>query len=254
MGRLVPTADDLRPVAVGGALRCSGAAVELRRHLVHYSAATEVLTGGSIEEVVVRVVVFGATGKTGSHVCRVAVEQGHQVTAFGRSVERLDHAGLDIHKGDVFDADSVAEAVVAHEGAIVCLGSTGLRDTSTLSTGTKAVVDAMVEHDAERLVVMSAAGVGESWQQIPLSSKVLFRTMLRRVFADHEAQEAVVRQSPLDWTIVRPAVLKDDPGTGSYVATNSGSITKITRADVAACLVDQLDKPDFSRQSISVTN
>lgn len=200
-----------------------------------------------------RVIVFGATGKTGRHVCRAGVGQGHRVTAFGRSVERLDQPGLDIFKGDVFDGDSVAEAVVAHDAAIVCLGSTGLRDKSTLSTGTKAVVDAMVEHDVERLVVMSAAGVGESWEQIPLSSKVLFRTMLRNVFSDHEAQETVVRLSPLDWTIVRPAVLKDDPGTGSYVVTNSGSITKITRADVATCLVDQLDDSDFSHQSISVT-
>lgn len=201
-----------------------------------------------------RVIVFGATGKTGRHVCRVGVEQGHRVTAFGRSVERLNQPGLDVRKGDVLEADSVAEAVVDHDGAIVCLGSTGLRDKSTLSVGTKAVVDALVKHDVERLVVMSAAGVGESWGQIPLSSKLLFRTMLRNVFADHEAQEAVVRRSPLDWTIVRPAVLKDDPATGSYVATNSGSITKITRADVAACLVDQLGTSDFSHQSISVTN
>ena len=50
-----------------------------------------------------RLIVFGATGKTGRHVCRVGVERGHRVTAFGRSVERLDQSGLDIRKGDVFD-------------------------------------------------------------------------------------------------------------------------------------------------------
>ncbi|MEL7208951.1 MAG: NAD(P)H-binding protein, partial [Actinomycetota bacterium] len=200
-----------------------------------------------------RVIVFGATGKTGQHVCRVAADQGHDVTAFGRSAERLEQPGLRKVVGNVFDAAAVADAVAGHDGVIVCLGSTGLRDTSTLSDGTASVVAAMTTHGVQRLIVLSAAGVGESWTQIPFSSKVLFRTMLRNVFADHEAQEALVHQSTLDWTIVRAAVLKDGPAVGSYDATNSGPITKITRADVAACLVDQLDASDHVRQAISVT-
>ncbi len=203
-----------------------------------------------------KVIVFGATGKTGQHVLRAALSHGHEVTAFGRSVERidLDDPALATHKGDVFDTDSVTGAVAGHDAAIVCLGSTGLRDTTTLSTGTAAVVDAMVEHDVQRLVVMSAAGVGDSWQQIPRSSKLLFRTMLRNVFKDHEGQEAIVEQSPLDWTIVRAAVLKDGPGTGHYTASNTGPNTRITRADAAAALVDQLDDSTHQRAAISVTN
>ncbi len=153
----------------------------------------------------------------------------------------------------MFDSQSVSDAVSGHDAAIVCLGSTGLGDKTTLAAGTKTVVDAMIEHDADRLVVLSAAGVAESWQQIPWSSRLLFRTMLRNVFADHEAQEAIIEQSPLDWTIVRAAVLKDDPATGSYNATNTGKIIKINRADVATCLVDQLDGAANSRQAISVT-
>lgn len=201
-----------------------------------------------------RVIVFGATGKTGRHVCRAATEAGHRVTAFGRSVDRLDQPELEVVRGDVFDRESVEQAVAGHDAGIICLGSTSLRDKTTLSAGTRIVVDAMTANDVKRLVVMSAAGVGESWKQIPLTSKLLFRTMLRNVFADHEAQERVVTESPLDWTIVRAAVLKDDPATGAYTATTSDAITRITRADVAACLVDQLDDPSYRRQAISVTN
>ncbi len=203
-----------------------------------------------------KIIVFGATGKTGQHVLRAALADDHEVTAFGRSVDRLDidDPALKTHKGDVFDADAVTGAVAGHDAAIVCLGSTGLRDKTTLSAGTKSVIDALVAHDIERLVVMSAAGVGDSWQQIPRTSRLLFRTMLRNVFNDHQTQEAIVEQSPLDWTIVRAAVLKDDPATGHYTATNTGPITRINRADTAAALVDQLDDPSYSRSSISVTN
>ncbi|MDA3016195.1 MAG: SDR family oxidoreductase [Actinomycetota bacterium] len=203
-----------------------------------------------------KVIVFGATGKTGQHVLRAALAAGHEVTAFGRSVDRIDidDPALEIHKGDVFDTDSVTGAVAGHDAVIVCLGSTGLRDKTTLATGTAAVVDAMAAHDVQRLVVMSAAGVGDSWQQIPRSSRLLFRTMLRNVFNDHQAQEAIVEQSPLDWTIVRAAVLKDDPATGHYTATNTGPNTRINRADIAAALVDQLDDTTYRRTAISVTN
>lgn len=203
-----------------------------------------------------KVIVFGATGKTGQHVLRAALAQGHEVTAFGRSVDRIDidDPALETHKGDVFETDSMTGAVAGQDAAIVCLGSTGLRDKTTLATGTAAVIDAMAAHDVQRLVVMSAAGVGDSWQQIPRSSRLLFRTMLRNVFADHQAQEAIVEQSSLDWTIVRAAVLKDDPATGHYTATNTGPNTRITRADVAAALVDQLDDLTYSHTAISVTN
>ena len=202
-----------------------------------------------------RIIVFGATGKTGRHVVTTALERGHQVTAFGRSVDRLDTTAeaLEVCKGDVFDSESVSNAVEGHDAAIVCLGSTGLSDKATLAAGTKTVIDAMVIHGADRVVVMSAAGVGDSWKQIPWSSRLLFRTLLRNVFADHQAQEATVKQSPLDWTIVRAAVLKDDPATGTYSASNTVKTTKINRADVAVCLVDQLDDPTNSKQTISVT-
>ena len=77
---------------------------------------------------------------------------------------------------------------------------------------------------------------------------------LRHAFADHECQEAVIKQSTLDWTIVRPAVLKDEPATGAITATNTGPITRINREDVAAFLVSQLEDGTYRRQAISVTS
>ena len=86
-----------------------------------------------------KVIVFGATGKTGIHVCWQALEQGHKVTAFARSVGKVEGKGLrlQVAQGNVTDAESVAEASVAgHDAAIVALGSNGLRDRTTLRVGT----------------------------------------------------------------------------------------------------------------------
>ena len=201
-----------------------------------------------------RVIVFGATGKTGRHVSRLALDRGHEVTAFGRSADRLDpEPGLSASKGDVLEPGAVATAVEGHDGAIVCLGSTGLRDSTTLAAGTANIVAAVDNHGVGRLVVLSAAGVGDSWSQIPWSSRLAFRTMLRNILADHRAQEAVVEGSKADWTIVRSAVLTDKPATGAVTATKTGPTKRISRTDVAGYLVDQLTDASLARQAISVT-
>ena len=203
-----------------------------------------------------KVIVFGATGKTGLHVCRQAVEQGHQVTAFTRSASKIDGLAPDLQvaQGDVTDADSVAASVAGQDAAIVALGSNGLRDKTTLSVGTRNVVDGMMKHEVGRLVVLSAAGVGESWGQIPWLARIMFRTMLRNIYADHVAQEKLVRGSSLDWTIVRAAILKDGPATNDYTASNTARVGHINRADLARFLVQQVDDVAYSRQAISVTS
>ena len=137
---------------------------------------------------------------------------------------------------------------------IVALGSNGLRDRTTLTTGTRTIVDGMTRHAVERLVILSAAGVGESWGQVPLLARVLFRTLLRNIHADHTAQEALVRTSSMDWTIVRAAILTDDPVSGTVTATNTGKMGRIGRADLSDFLLQEALAGAYSRQAIAVTS
>lgn len=202
-----------------------------------------------------KIIIFGATGKTGQHVSRIALDQGHEVTAFTRSPDKIAcNSSLRVAEGNIREADSVAQALVGHNAAIVTLGSNGLRDKTTLAAGTRAVVDGMTLHAVGRLVVLSAAGVGESWGQVPLFARVLFRTLLRNILADHVAQEAIVKASSLDWTIVRAAILNDAPASGDIVAANKGKMGRIGRADLADFLVREARDGAFSRQAISVTS
>lgn len=202
-----------------------------------------------------KLIVFGATGKTGQHVCRIALDRGHDVTAFTRSPHKIEAtAGLRVAQGNVLDSAAVADAIPGHDAVIVALGSTGLRDGTTLATGTRHVVDGMTRHAVERLVVLSAAGVGESWNQVSLLARVMFGTLLRNILADHTAQEGLVRASALDWTIVRAAVLHDGPASGNVTATNTGKMDRIARADLAAFLVREARDGAYRRQSIAVTS
>ena len=202
-----------------------------------------------------KLIVFGATGKTGQHVWQNALDRGHDVTAFARSPHKIERAaGLRVAQGDVMDATSVADAVDGHDAVIVALGSKNLRDRTTLATGTRNVVDGMTRHAVERLVVLSAAGVRESWGQVPLLARVLFRTLLRNIHADHAAQEALARASSIDWTIVRAAILHDGPASNNVTATNTGKMGRIARADLAAFLVKEARDGAYSRQAIAVTS
>ncbi len=201
-----------------------------------------------------KIIIFGATGKTGQHIWRQALEQGHEVTAFTRSANKIDSREVKGAQGDIMDAAAVAAAVANHQAAIVALGSNGLRDKTTLSAGTRNVVDGMICHNVERLVVLSAAGVGESWGQISLFARVLFRTMLHNIYADHTAQEAIVKESRLDWTIVRAAILKDAPASGHYTAGKDEKVRHIARADVAEFLVKQVDDAAYQKRAVSITS
>ncbi len=202
-----------------------------------------------------KLIVFGATGGVVQHVWKRGLEQGHEVTAFTRSPGKIDpSAGARIAQGDVTDGEAVSEAIAGHDAVIVALGANGLRDKTTLTAGTKNVVEGMTRHGVGRLVVLSAAGVGESWRQVPLLSKVAFRTFLRNILAEHTAQEAIVTDSSLDWTVVRAAILNDDPASGRVTATNEGKIERISREDLAEFLLTEASEGIYRGQVISVTS
>ncbi len=201
-----------------------------------------------------KVAVIGATGKTGELTWRGAMALGHEVTVFGRSVEqRYSEERVAKIQGDVLDAGAVAQALAGQQAVLVCLGPVGLKDRRTLSEGAANIVTAMKSHRVERIVFVSAAGVGESWKQIPFSSKLLFHTILKTLLAEHAREEEIIAQSGLIWTAVRAAVLTNKPEVGRVTASNTTRTTNIPRTNLAAFLVAQLTSDEYLNQAISVT-
>jgi putative NADH-flavin reductase len=201
-----------------------------------------------------KVLVFGATGGVGRRVVEEGLARGHDVAAFVRDPSRLDvaHERLTVFRGDVLDAASV-ERAVRGQGAVLCSIGAG-RKGRVRSEGTRNIVRAMEGAGVRRLVCQTTLGVGESSGNLNLFWKhAMFGLLLRGAFADHEQQEAHVRSSALDWTIVRPAAFTDGERTGEYrhgfSPAKKGLRLKISRADVAEFMLDQLTDDTYLRQT-----
>lgn len=201
-----------------------------------------------------KLIIFGATGSIGRHLVEQALAQGHVVTGFARRPCALPTADdrFTPLAGDALDAGAVAAAVAGHDAVLIALGA-GRRGT-VRATGTRNIINAMRRHNVRRLVCQTTLGVGDSYGNLNFFWKrIMFGALLREVLRDHTAQEAAVRDSALDWIIVRPAAFTDGAATGAYqhgfAPTRRDIRLKIPRADVAGFMLQQIADNTYLRQA-----
>ena len=190
-----------------------------------------------------RILVLGASGRTGRHVTEQALGHGHDVVALVRDSAgfRLWNEHLTVVEGDVTDAAAVQSAMEACDAVISALGSRGERPVSVYSDGIANTIRAMTARGIRRLVVVSSSGVGADSAGLSFAARAMRKLPgMRDVYEDMERMEGDVMLSDLDWTIVRPAGLTDGPLTGIYRVVEGNTVPKgseISRADVAALLL-----------------
>lgn len=205
-----------------------------------------------------KIAVFGATGGTGSEIVKQALERGHVVTAFVRNPDKMmvKNERLTIVKGDIHNVKDVEQGVLGQDAVICALGARDLKSTMIRTEGTINIIEAMKRDNVKRLFVISSMGVGESWNTISLINKVFLSTLLKSTRKDHEAQEAAVKTSGLDWTIIRPSGLTNEPRTGNYrVGENIRAKTyQISRGDVADLILNDLEKRAWVCKAVTITN
>lgn len=194
-----------------------------------------------------KIIVFGSTGGTGQHVVKQALNQGHAVTVLVRNPDKLKHNNKNHHviEGDVLDMSLVERSIQGQDGVLCNLGSPPADQSGLRAKGTENILRAMEKTGVKRFVCQSALGVGDSRTLLPFHYTYLIVPLfLRHVFADHDIQEHLIKESTLDWVIVRPAILTDNGHTGSYTYDISAHIKKlslkISRADVADFMLKQL--------------
>lgn len=201
-----------------------------------------------------KLIIFGSTGSIGRQLVRQGLEQGYLVTAYARDPSKLGirHDNMKVVQGDAMDLSSVEKAVQGQDAVLCSLGA-GAKGT-VRSRGTKNIIRAMEKVGIRRFVCQSSLGVGDSWGNLNFFWKyVMFRGILRQAYADHVSQEDHVRQSDLDWTIVRPAAFTDGNRTGEYrhgfPGNDKTTKLKVSRDDVAEFILKQLTHEEYLRKT-----
>ena len=204
-----------------------------------------------------KVVIFGAGGKTGSLVVERALASGHSVTVFVHDRSKPEAPEVRVLVGDAADAEAVRSAVSDQDAVIDALGGkTPYKETEMEATAARNIVAAMQEQGVKRLLVISMLGVGDSKEQTPFWYEYLMKpTFLRGADKDKSAMESEVKGSGLEFVIARPPLLTDDAATGSVkVVSGDTKAHKITRADLAEWIVQQLTSDAYLGQAVVVAN
>jgi len=203
-----------------------------------------------------KVLIFGASGKTGHHLIRVALSRRHKVSAFVRDPSRLliDYSRLRVFKGDVRDYEAVENAVRGQDAVVCALGVRVRSPSNVLSEGTWNIVRAMKSHDVRRLICLSSAGVLGDDAGIVLR-RIQIPFLFRHIFEDKKRQLEIVRESSLDWIVIRPPKLTDDPLIGKYeISMEKPANRTITRIDLAIFMINHLKSKEFVHKMPAVSN
>jgi putative NADH-flavin reductase len=196
-----------------------------------------------------KIIIFGASGGTGRLVTEQALEQGHDVTAFVRSPEKmtLQHPKLSVTQGDVQDAAGVAKNIAGHDAVISAINSPEAADLPVFENGARNIVAGMKANGVKLLSFVSSFGAPDGFERDPYYEENFRQGSLKAVYTEARKAEAVVMESGLNWILVRPPMLIDEPATGQYrIEPNPPlDMRMFSRADLAAFILTSLQDPAY---------
>ncbi len=200
-----------------------------------------------------RVLIVGPTGRVGSLAVARAVAAGHEVVALVRDRARIDpQKRLTLVVGDLRDAARVGEAIAGVDAVIAAVGprSNTREDEEALALGMGNIVSAMEAAGVRRLVALSGAGVDVPEDRKPAVDRIISRVVRR--FARHvvgakQREYQIFSTSGLEWTALRPPLVTDGAPRGYRLDLELRPGARVTRADVAQALIDQLADTSFMR-------
>lgn len=201
-----------------------------------------------------RVLILGATGRTGKHAIAFALEKGYSVVALVRNPDKISikSDNLTIVTGFPTNAEDVRKAMKDCDAVLSLLSPLNkgevlsfkkINPPHILEKSIANVLQVMNEYGIKRIMVVSSIGVGSSYQYAPwylkLISKLFNYTIL---FADHNAQEELIQASQTNWTIARPVGLNENETIGTLVVTfdQTPKPFHISRKLLAKFLIDNL--------------
>jgi putative NADH-flavin reductase len=206
-----------------------------------------------------KLAILGATGGTGLEMVRKAIEYGHSVTAFVRSPEGLKSLRdqITVRQGDLLNSAQLADAIRGHDAVLSGFGPRlpiSPLDSDLMRRFAGVLSTAMAQAKVSRILIESSAFLFKDALMPP--AYLIGRLFFAGVVKDLSAMERIVKSSGLDWTLLRPPQLTDDPYTGRY-RVRYGHLPllgfKVSRADVADCFMKTVADPASIRRVVGVS-
>jgi len=211
-----------------------------------------------------KVLILGASKGIGSATVRKALDSGFRVRAFARSTHliRIDDERLEKRRGDALNPLDVENALDGIDVVVQTLGiptdfGMVLRPVTLFSKATSILVPAMEAKGIRRLITVTGFGAGDSRASIARLQRLPFRLVFGHAYDDKDVQEQIIRDSHLDWTIVRPGVLTNRSNGNGYKVLLSASEWRngiISRRDVADFLVRTISDNSYIRTTPVLTS
>jgi putative NADH-flavin reductase len=214
-----------------------------------------------------KILLLGATGRTGKLIIKEAEKRGHTISAIARDPEKLKGYKVEITKGTPYDYETVEKAITGCEAVINTLNVSRKSDNlwapltapkDMISSSASNVIKAMGKIGITRFVTIGTIGAGRSWKTLPVFLKIFVSiSNLKYAFLDHGKQEEILEKSNIDYTICRAPMLSDKKNETGALAIQEGtkpSSNILSRNSAAEFFLDIIEKKEFIREIISISN
>jgi putative NADH-flavin reductase len=209
-----------------------------------------------------KIAVFGSTGTCGQLIVKYALDKGYKVVAFARNPSKLmiDNINLKIVKGELSDKFAIEEAIKDVDAVVSILGPKGNVKNTELSDGYANIISAMKKFNVKRIVAMGTASCTDPEDKYVFKFRLLVaivKSLIPGAYREIVRIGEVLRNSSVDWTLVRVALLTNGKATGIFRTGYYGKGTlglTLSRADLASFLVDQTDNDTYIQKAPAISN
>lgn len=201
-----------------------------------------------------QITVFGANGRVGSLIVQMALQEGHNVTAFVHGNSNLQaNKKLQLFQGDIYNSEDVQKALSGSEVIISALGSWGTPNKDVLTTGMTHIISAMQQHSIKRIISLTGADAIAYGDSVSIAQKVTHTFLglfAGKILTDGEQHIELLQKSNLYWTVVRSPVMneKGDPTQFMLVAKKPSILSTIHRQSVARCMVNLIQDTTYLKK------
>ena len=214
-----------------------------------------------------KILLLGATGRTGKKIIEEAKKRGYEISAIARHPEKLKDYKIDITSGTPYDYKTVEKAIIGCGAVINTLNVSRTSDNpwaplraprDMISKSASNALKAMEKFSLKRFVALSTIGAGRSWKKTPGILKFIVSVSnLKHAFRDHGKQENILESSNLDYTICRAPMLSEKRNETGAVATpeeEKPASKVLSRTSAAEFFLKIIEDREYIRQTVSLSN